>query len=394
MNTGKEVSAAYDQFVVGSYQRQGVCLVRGRATEAFDIEGRRYLDFFPGWAVSGLGHCHPAVVEAIRKQAGQAIHFANNFYHPGQARLARKIIEKSFPGRCFFCNSGAEANEAAIKLARLAGRDRGRYQVISFLNSFHGRTLATLTLTGQKKLQKGFAPLPAGFPKAVFNDLESVRKAVNSKTAAIFVEPIQGEGGVKPARGSFLRGLRELCDRHGILLVFDEVQTGIGRTGHYFAFQDYGVTPDIMTLAKSLGGGVPVGVMVARPQYADLMGPGTHASTFGGGPLACAASLAVFEAIEKEGLLENALVQGDCLRRMLNGISPLVREVRGRGLMIGVELKVPGAPIVEKACRSGLLINCTQGSVLRFMPPLTVSRSEIEEAIAILEKCFDSRKKT
>ncbi|HNQ34711.1 MAG TPA: aminotransferase class III-fold pyridoxal phosphate-dependent enzyme, partial [bacterium] len=279
--TETEVYRSYQRYIVPSYQRTPLCLVSGRGCWVTDLNGRRYLDFFPGWAVSGLGHCHPRVVKAIREQAGRLLHVSNNYHHPLQAKLAAEIIKASFPGKCFFANSGAEANEGALKLARLHGRPEGRYQVISFRGSFHGRTLATLTLTGQAKVQKGFAPLPAGFRnKAVFNDLASVEKLVNQRTAAVILEPIQGEGGVKPARPEFLAGLRRLCDREKLLLIFDEVQSGLGRTGRLFAFQHYGIRPDAMTLAKTLGGGVPIGALVVAEKYADLLQPGTHASTF------------------------------------------------------------------------------------------------------------------
>lgn len=387
--TETEVYHSYQRYIVPSYQRTPLCLVSGRGCWVTDINGRRYLDFFPGWAVSGLGHCHPRVVKAIREQAGRLLHVSNNYHHPLQAELATEIIKSSFPGKCFFANSGAEANEGAIKLARLHGRSEGRYQVISFKGSFHGRTLATLTLTGQAKVQKGFAPLPAGFRnKAVFNDLASVEKLVNQRTAAVILEPIQGEGGVKPARPEFLAGLRRLCDREKMLLVFDEVQSGLGRTGRLFAFQHYGIRPDAMTLAKTLGGGTPIGALVVAEKYADLLQPGTHASTFGGGPLVCAASLAVFEAIRKDSLLENTRRQGEYLKKKLEKISPLVREVRGRGLMLGMELKKPGAKVAARALELGLLINCTQGNVLRIMPPLTVTRRELDLGLKILQKAL------
>jgi len=389
MMNEEEVYEAYRKYVVPSYARTRLCLVRGKGAWVTDINGRRYLDFFPGWAVSGLGHCYHRVVKAISGEAKKAIHFSNNFFHPRQALLAEKIISKSFPGKCFFANSGAEANEAAIKLARIYGHTTGRYQIISFHGSFHGRTLATLAMTGQRKVQKGFSPLPKGFLKADFNDLDGVKKVLSSRTAAIIVEPIQGEGGVKPADPDFLRGLRRLCDRHKVLLIFDEVQTGMGRTGKYFAFQHYRLAPDAMTLAKTLGGGVPIGCLVAAKKYADLFTPGTHASTFGGGPLACAAALAVFEALEKDGLLENAAKMGDYIKKRLVGISPLVKEVRGIGLMIGCELKVEGAGIAAKARENGLLVNCTQKNVLRIMPPLTITVEEADLGLSILRKCLN-----
>ena len=387
--TEKEVLQAYQKYVVPSYCRTNLCLVKGEGAWVTDIHGKRYLDFFPGWAVSGIGHCHPRVVKAVTEQAKKSIHFSNNFFHPLQAQLAEELIRSSFPGKCFFANSGAEANEAAIKLARLAGHPGGRYQIISFTGSFHGRTLATLTMTGQHKVQKGFSPLPSGFRKAKFNDLESVKKVLGPRTAAIVIEPIQGEGGVNPARPGFLKDLRRLCRQHKILLIFDEVQTGMGRTGKLFAFQHYRVTPDAMTLAKTLGGGVPIGAIIIAEKYADLFSPGTHATTFGGGPLVCAAALAVLEAIKKENLLKNAVRMGAYLQERLRKISPLVKEVRGIGLMIGCELKIPAAEITEEAQKNGLLVNCTQHNVLRVMPPLTLTRNEAELGLSILKKCLN-----
>ncbi len=389
MTSEAAVYETYRKFVIPCYSKSRLCLVKAEGCWVTDINGRRYLDFFPGWAVSGIGHCHPAVVQAICEQAKKALHFSNDYYHPLQAQLAQKVIGKSFSGKCFFANSGAEANEAAIKLARIYGRPTGRYQIISFRGSFHGRTLATLTLTGQRKVQKGFAPLPKGFRKAIFNDLESVKKVLSPKTVAIMVEPIQGEGGVRPADPSFLKGLRQLCNRKKLLLIFDEVQTGMGRTGKFFAFQHYGVTPDAMTLAKTLGGGFPIGALVVGHRYADLLSPGTHASTFGGGPLACRAALAVLETLERDHLVENAAKMGDYIKERLKGISPLVKEIRGIGLMLGIELKVDGAEIVRKAQENGLLINCTQKKTLRIMPPLTITREEAELGLSILEKCLN-----
>jgi len=386
--TEKEVLRAYQEYIVPSYSRTNLCLVKGKGAWVTDINGKRYLDFFPGWAVSGLGHCHPRVVAAVTEQAKKAIHFSNNFHHPLQAQLAEELIRSTFPGKCFFANSGAEANEAAIKLARLAGHPDNRYQVISFTGSFHGRTLATLTMTGQHKVQKGFSPLPSGFRKAKFNDLESVKKVLGPKTAAVVIEPIQGEGGVNPARPGFLQDLRRLCSQHKILLVFDEVQTGMGRTGKLFAFQQYRVVPDAITLAKTLGGGVPIGAIIIAEKYAGLFSPGTHASTFGGGPLVCAAALAVLEAIKKEKLLKNAVSMGAYLQERLRKISPLVKEVRGIGLMIGCELRIPGAKIAGEAQKNGLLVNCTQHNVLRVMPPLTLTRDEADLGLSILKKCL------
>jgi predicted acetylornithine/succinylornithine family transaminase len=357
----------------------------------YDIEGREFLDFFPGWAVSGIGHCHPKVVRAIKEQAGRIIHVSNNYYNELQGKLAKKIISHSFPGKVFFCNSGAEANEAAIKLARKSGYTSGKYEIITMEGSFHGRTLATITATAQPKYQEGFGPLPGGFVYAKFNDLHSVLSKVTDNTAAIMLEPIQGEGGVNVGSDEFITGLRKICDEKKILLIFDEVQTGMGRTGEMFCYQHYGVAPDIMTLAKTLGGGFPIGAMVASGAIADVLQPGMHASTFGGGPLACAASLATFEAIEEGGLVEKAERRGRYLHNRLSLLKkdfPFVKLVRGKGLMQAVELDIEGKAIVGKCAEKGLLINCTQERVLRVMPPLTVKNADIDKAVGIIAEAM------
>ncbi len=390
MKTGNVIKL-YKKYVMSTYTRSKLVMVKGKGSWVWDAEGKKYLDFFPGWAVSGLGHCHPEVVAAIRRQAGGIIHVSNNYLNVLQARVARKLIENSFPGKVFFANSGAEANEAAIKLCRAWGNSRGRYEIISMENSFHGRTLATVTMTGQKKYQEGFSPLPAGFKSVPFNDWKALEKKVSAKTAGIIIEPIQGEGGINVVDSDYLKRLRALCTKKGILLIFDEVQTGIGRTGRLFAFQHFGVTPDMMTLAKTLGGGVPIGVLVARKKFADALKPGKHASTFGGSPLVCAATLAVFDAIEKGRLLENARRQGGYLRKKLEALKErheVIKEVRGVALMLGVELKAPGQAIVDRCRETGLLINCTHERVLRLMPALIVTKREIDRAIGILERAM------
>jgi acetylornithine/N-succinyldiaminopimelate aminotransferase len=292
----EEVFRTYKDCVLGTYTKLPLVFVKGKGSRLWDIHDKEYLDFFPGWGVGGLGHCHPKVVSAIRDQAPRLIFVANNFYNLPQAKLAQEIIHRSFPGKVFFCNSGAEANEGAIKLARKFGK--GRYEVITFDNSFHGRTLAAITATGQKKYQEGFHPLPEGFKHVPFNDLAAVERAVTDKTAAVMLELIQGEGGIHVAGKDFVQGLRRLCDEKKLLLIVDEVQTGIGRTGKFFCYQHYGITPDAMTLAKALGGGMPIGVMVVKNEFADVLGPGTHASTFGGSPLVCRAALAVLKAVQ------------------------------------------------------------------------------------------------
>lgn len=389
--TKEEVVSLYSRYVVGSYGKEDFVFVRGRGSRLYSLEGREYLDFFPGWAVSGLGHCPGEVVKSLRRQAGELIHLSNNYYHPWQALLAQEIVRSSFPSRVFFCNSGAEANEAAIKLCRLYGRDRGRYKIISMENSFHGRTLATVTLTGQARYSDPFKPLPAGFRSVAFNSFEALESAVDDETVGIFLEPIQGEGGINVADPGYLEKVADLCRRRDILLVFDEVQTGFGRTGKLFAFQHFGIAPDIMTLAKTMGGGIPIGAMAARPDVADRMIPGTHASTFGGSPLACAAGLAVLRTIETKGLLEKTRRNGAYLKRKLEILKKrfsTIREIRGMGLMLGMELDRPGAPVVKACQRKGLLINCTHERVLRVMPAITVRRKEINLAVSILEEAL------
>ncbi|MEK7309750.1 MAG: aspartate aminotransferase family protein [Planctomycetota bacterium] len=391
MSLTEDVAKLYQQYVMPTYTRTQTVMVRGKGIKAYDIEGKEFLDFFPGWAVSGIGHCHPKVVSAIREQAKRMIHVSNNFYNELQARLAQKIAGHSFDGKVFFCNSGAEAVEGAMKLARRFGYP-SRYEIITMENSFHGRTLAAITATAQPKYQEGFAPLPAGFSYALFNDLEAVKAKITEKTVAIMLEPIQGEGGVNVATPEFLTGLRKICDEKKILLIFDEIQTGMGRTGKMFCYQHYDVAPDIMTLSKTLGGGFPIGAFIARREIADTLQPGMHASTFGGGPLACAASLAVFEAIEQGDLVAKSEKRGRYLRKKLlqlkNDFS-FIKAVRGKGLMQGLELEVDGAPIVNKCLERGLLINCTHKTVLRLMPPMTVKNKEIDAAIAILHDALE-----
>ena len=385
MSTAETV-AMFDKYVFSNYTRTPIVIVRGKGSCVWDADGKKYLDMFPGWAVSGIGHCHPRVVKAIRKQAGLLLHVANNYYMEPQGKLAKLLSERSFGGKVFFCNSGAEANEGAIKLARIS-TPPGKFKIITMENSFHGRTLATVTATAQPKYQAGFEPLPQGFVYVPYNNLAALEAAVDDATCAILVEPIQGEGGINVASVEYLRGLRRLCDQRGIRLIFDEVQTGMGRTGKYFAYQHSGVIPDIMTLAKALGGGTPIGALVAKPEIAAKLVPGTHASTFGGNPLVTAAGIAVIEAIDEDHLLENACAMGeyiqDKLRKMAKRLK-VIREVRGTGLMIGIELERDGADVPKKCLQNGLLINCTHGNVLRFMPSMTVTKSEANKALKIL----------
>ncbi len=388
------IKEKYDKYVMPTYTRDGIAFAKGKGVKLWDADGKEYIDFFPGWAVSGIGHCHPMVVAAIRKQAGILIHISNNYYSELQACLAKKIIDHAFPGKVFFANSGAEANECAVKLARKYGSQSKRYEIVTMEKSFHGRTIAMITATGQDKVKRGFEPLLDGFKTIPFNDLAAVKNAVTDKTVAVMIEPIQGEGGINAADKSYVEGLRKLCDEKDMLLIFDEVQTGMGRTGEMFAFKNYGVKPDIMTLAKSLGSGVPVGAAVASAKIADTLTAGAHASTFGGSPIVSAAALATFEAIEKEGLLENAKKMGVYLREALEEIKKefsFVKKIKGIALMIGVELSIDGKQIFNECAKRGLLINCTQGNILRIMPPLNVRKEDIDKALGILKESFKAQ---
>lgn len=385
----EDVIKNYRNYVVGSYTKSGLVFIKGQGSYLWDIEGRKYLDFFPGWAVSGIGHCHPNVVNAIKKQAEELIHIANNHYHPWQGLLAKRLSELSFGGKVFFCNSGAEANEAAIKLARLYGNKTGRYRIISMENSFHGRTLATATMTGQPKYKTPFKPLPEGFCSVPFNDFEALAKEVDDKTVGVIIEPVQGEGGINVVDRTYLEKLSALCKEKDILLIFDEVQTGFGRTGKFFAYQHFDAIPDIMTLAKTLGGGVPAGAMVAKKEIAGLMVPGTHASTFGGSPLACQSCLAVIDTIEQERLLHNVKVMGTYLNKKLLELQrkySFIKKIKGVGLMLAVETEKECSSIVEICTKKGLLINCTHGNILRIMPAITTDKHEIDAAAAILDE--------
>ena len=396
MATKKDVFDNYDQFVFPTYARLPAVFVKGKGSVLTDIDGRKYLDFFPGWGVSNTGHCHPKVVAAVRDQIGKLIHIPNNFFGINQARLAKEIVRNSFDGKVFFCNSGAEANEAAIKFARLfgganPGPEGARFEVVTTLNSFHGRTMGAISATGQAKHQKGFAPLLPGFVTVPFNDIEAVRSAVTPRTVAVMLELVQGEGGLNIAAPEYVRALRQLCDEKNMLLIVDEVQTGMGRTGEMFAYRHYGVSVDVMTMAKGLGGGLPIGAMLAARKIAHLLQPGMHGTTFGGSPLVTKAALGVFEAICKDKMLRNARDMGAYMAGKLKGFQqrfPIIREVRGLGLMIGVELSIEGKGIFDACFQNGLIINCTQGKVLRIMPALNVTRKEVDKALVILEKAL------
>ncbi|MBN2453311.1 MAG: aspartate aminotransferase family protein [Candidatus Omnitrophica bacterium] len=386
--TGAVVSK-YDKYVMNTYMRVPLCLERGKGSYVWDIEGKRYIDFFPGWAVSGIGHCHPVVSGNVAAQARKLMHVSNNYYSAIQAKVAEAIIKSAFDGKVFFANSGAEANEAAVKLARKYGHPTGRYEIITMTKSFHGRTIAMITATGQDKVKIGFEPLPVGFVHVPFNDIEAVKNALNEKTVGIMLEPIQCEGGINIPDIEYMRALRKLCDEKDLVLIFDEVQTGMGRSGKMFAYQIFGVRPDVMTLAKSLGGGLPIGACVAGGKCRDVLTPGTHASTFGGSPIVCSAALGVFDAIKKGKLLANTNKMAAYLRKKLEALKRkyrFIKEVRNVGLIFGVELSVKGADIYKECMEEGLLINCTQDMVLRIMPSMAVKKAEIDEAVAILDK--------
>lgn len=370
---------------------------RGEGVRVWDVDGNEYLDFLAGIAVSALGHRHPRLVRAIAEQADRILHVSNAYYSEPQVRLLEQLTDASFADRVFLCNSGTEATEAAMKLARRYQRVvRGeveRFEFVSMKKSFHGRTLASITATGQPKYHAGFEPLVPGYSYADFNDLDSVRALVGEKTAAVIVEPVQGEGGVRPADPEFLRGLRNLCDEAGALLIYDEVQTGVGRTGDLFAYQGYGVTPDIMCLAKGLGGGIPIGAMLATEQVFCGFERGSHASTFGGNPLACAAASTVLEVIEEDGLLENVRARGAELvagLREIAGRHEVVVDVRGRGLMVGAQCAGDAAgKIATRCCEQGLLVNTAGGDTVRFVPPLVITSDDVSEALRRFEAALE-----
>lgn len=389
MNSQQWIAKA-DKYIMKTYGRYPLVPVRGEGCRLWDADGREYLDFLAGVAVNNLGHCHPRVVAALQKQAGELIHCSNYYHIPSQIELAELLCSHSFADRAFFCNSGAEANEAAIKLARKYSREKfgaDRFEIITALASFHGRTMATVSATGQEKVQKFFDPLLHGFRHVPFNDAAALKRAVSPNTCAVMLEPIQGEGGVVVPSAEYFRQVREICDEHNLLLIFDEVQVGMGRTGKLFAHEHFGVTPDIMTLAKALAGGAPIGTMLAREEIAESFGPGTHGSTFGGNPLVTAAAVAAVRVILEEGILNHTEEMGEYLVGELEGLKgkfPFITDVRGIGLMIGMELSVPAGDIVKKGLERGLLLNVAQDRVLRFVPPLIVTKQEVDRMIGIL----------
>lgn len=393
--TTDEIVQLCDRYLFPTYARTRLALVRGEGSRVWDADGRSYLDFFSSTVVTALGHSHPNIVRAIDEQARRILHVSNLHYSEPQARLAEQLVTSSFADRVFLCNSGAEANEAAIKAARKYGHDKGdgRYEIVTVLGSFHGRTMATIAATGQEKVRVGFEPLTPGFRYAAFNDVAALEQAITPRTIAIMLEPVQGEGGVVVPHPDYLRQVRALCDQRQMLLILDEVQTGVGRTGALYGYQQGGITPDIMTLAKGLGGGVPIGAMLATAAVAESFGPGTHGSTFGGNALTCAVAEAVMRTVLFEGIVENCRKMGERLRdglRRLGEKHSVIRDVRGQGLLLGVEVAEGGPQIVDKCLAEGLIINCTVGRVLRLTPPLTVTQAEVDEALQIIGRVLES----
>jgi acetylornithine/N-succinyldiaminopimelate aminotransferase len=387
-----------DKYMFQTYGRFPVTLVRGEGCRVWDEKGKEYIDFVGGIAVCSLGHSSPIVTRVLEEQSKKLVHVSNLYYTLPQIDLARLLVENSFADRVFFCNSGAEANEAAIKLARRYANEisgTGKHLIISMDNSFHGRTMATLSATGQAKIQTGYDPLLQGFKFVPFNDLNRLEQALDESVCAVMVEPIQGEGGVVCPDPDYLKGVRKLCSERKAALIFDEVQVGMGRTGRLFCHEHYGVTPDIMTLAKALGNGLPIGAMLSTEEFSRAFGPGSHATTFGGTPLVTAVSTAVLQSILDDGLLDHCTKVGNYFKERLEELGrkhSLIKEVRGMGLIIGVELNTPGAPIVTACQEEGLLIICAQENVLRFVPPLIVEKDEIDRLVETLDRILDGLK--
>lgn len=388
----EQLKATAAEHLMPNYGVRNIVLERGKGSRVWDVEGREYLDFLSGISVNNLGHCPDSVITAIQRQVADFMHCSNLYLIPQQVELARRLCELCFADKVFFANSGAEVNEGAIKLARLYSLTKhgeGRHEIITVRNSFHGRTIATITATGQEKIQKGFAPLVDGFKYAEFNNLDSVKALVSKATCAVMIEPVQGEGGVTPATQEFMAGLRELCNANNLLLIFDEIQCGMARCGRMFAHQVYDVEPDIMTLAKALGNGMPIGALLARAEVADVFQPGSHGSTFGGNPIACAAGLAVLDEMRDSDIPQRSFDIGkhfrERLQQKLSG-HKIVKEVRGLGLMVGIELTVAGAEAVTALLERGIIINCTMGNVLRILPPLTVSKEDCDFVVDALNE--------
>ena len=393
MNNAEIISLS-QKYVMNTYPRQPVAFVRGKGAYLWDADGKKYLDFLAGIAVNGLGHSHPAITEAVATQAARLIHTSNLFYNRSQAELAELLCRHSFADKAFFCNSGAEANEAAVKLARIYQKQKkgeGCFEILTMEKSFHGRTLGMIAATGQDKVKIGFEPMLEGFRHIPYDDLSALGAAMNDKTCAVLLEPVQGEGGVRFPASDYLRGVRELCKKHHALLIYDEVQCGMGRTGKMFAYEHSGVAPDIMSLAKSLGAGLPVGACLATDEVARAFQVGSHASTFGGNFLVCEAAKAFLGVLLAEGFLEKVRQSGAYLVERLRGLQKkhaFILGVRGEGLMVGIDLDIPGKPLVEAALEEGLVINAAQEKILRLVPPLIVGNREIDEAIDILDDVF------
>jgi len=387
----RDIMNTADKVMANTYKRFPIVITKGKGCNLWDNDGNKYIDFVSGIAVCNLGHAHPKVAEALSKQAGILLHVSNLYYTEPQTELAATLTEKSFADRVFFCNSGAEANEAAIKLARKHSKDKGengRYRIVSMEQSFHGRTMATLSATGQEKIRKGFEPIQKGFDYIPFNDIDALRDAINATTCAVLLEPIQGEGGVRCPDPEYLKSVRRLCNEKGVLLIFDEIQTGMGRTGKLFAYEHFGVEPDIMTLAKALANGLPIGAMLAKEDVAEAFTPGAHASTFGGTPIITAASLQVVKILTEENLIHHCAKIGGYFKERLSWLKSRhdsIEDVRGMGLLLGMMLNTEGEPVVKSCMEKGFLINCIQGNILRFVPPLIIEEEDIDALVACLD---------
>ena len=383
-----------NKYSMNTYNRGTMVIEEAKGCYLKDTQGKQYLDMISGIGVCSLGHSHPAVVKAIQQQAEKLIHTSNLYWIPQQVELAKLLVENSFADKAFFCNSGGEANEAVIKLARKYSYKKygsKRNEIIAMTSSFHGRTLATLSITANKKYQEGFGPMPEGFKFANFNDIDSVKDTITEKTCAIIVEPVQGEGGVTASDDEFLKQLKDICIKKDILLIFDEIQCGIARTGKLFAYEHFGAEPDIMSLAKALGNGFPIGAVLATEKVASAFSPGDHGTTFGGNPLACSAALATLKYILQERLWEVVEHKGNYFREQLQKFVEKysrVKQTKGRGLMLGLELEIEGVPIVQKMADEGILINCTAGKVLRFLPPFIIEEKDIQRTVEALDKIF------
>ena len=391
----KDIMTRADEVIAKTYKRFPIVIIKGKGCNLWDTKGKQYTDFVSGIAVCNLGHAHPRVSKALAKQADTLLHVSNLYYTEPQVQLASWITQNSFADRVFFCNSGAEANEAAIKLVRKYFKEKGeseRFRIVTMERSFHGRTMATLSATGQDKIKKGFEPVLEGFDHVPFNDMDALHNKIGLHTCAVLIEPIQGEGGVRCPDDGYLKAVRRVCDETGVLLIFDEIQTGMGRTGKLFAYEHFGIEPDIMTLAKALANGLPIGAMLAKEDVAGAFGPGAHASTFGGTPIITAASLEVVKVLSEENIIEHCSNVGAYFEERLLWLKKRhesIVDVRGKGLLVGMKLEIEGAPIVDACMEKGFLINCIQENVLRFIPPLTIEKNDIDALVACLDEILD-----